>query len=95
VYNANNIFNYDGVCDDAKIQQLITAANTVSGQTTAPTFNAAPVPGVAACNDSATEWAMEARFASNNAAYWCLDSTGFVASTSNPLADNLDTSCNP
>ena len=28
VYNANNVFNYDGVCDDAKIQQLIVPAQS-------------------------------------------------------------------
>ena len=94
VYNANNIFNYDGVCDDAKIRQLVTAANTASGQTTAPTFNAATAAGVAACNDSTTAWAMQSRFASNNGAYWCLDSAGFVASTSVALADGSDTTCN-
>jgi type IV pilus assembly protein PilA len=93
VYNQNNVFNYDGVCDDAKVQQLVAAANTASGQTTAPTYNAATAAGVAACNDSATAWAIQARFASNNAAYWCIDSAGFVASTSNALADGTDTTC--
>jgi prepilin-type N-terminal cleavage/methylation domain-containing protein len=94
VYNANNVFNYDGVCDDAKIQQLVSAANTASGQTIAATFNAATTAGVAACNDSATEWAIQARFASNNGAYWCVDSAGFVASTSVALTDANDTVCN-
>jgi type IV pilus assembly protein PilA len=93
VYNQNNIFNYDGVCDDPKVLQLVTAANDASGQTTAPTVNAATAAGVAACNDNATEWAIQARFASNNAAYWCVDSAGFIASTTNDLDNGSDTVC--
>lgn len=94
VYNRNNAFSYASVCTDTKIQQLVSAANTASGQATAPTYNAATAAGVAACNSSATEWAIQARLASNNGAYWCVDSNGFVASTSAILANGTDTRCN-
>jgi type IV pilus assembly protein PilA len=94
VYNRNGVFSYDAVCDDTKIRQLVAAANTASGQTTAPTYNAATAAGVAACNDSATAWAIQSRLASNNSAYWCVDSNGFVASTSAILANGTDTTCN-
>ncbi len=94
VYNRNSAFSYATVCDDTKIQQLVVAANTASGQTTAPTYNAATAAGVAACNDSATAWAIQARLASNNGSYWCVDSAGFVASTSAILANGTDYTCN-
>ena len=94
VYNRNSAFSYLGVCTDAKIVQLVNAANTTSGQTLASTFNVLPVAGRAACNSSATAWAMQARLASNNSAYWCVDSNGFVASTSAILSAANDYTCN-
>ena len=86
VYNQNNSFSYAGVCTDAKVQSLVVAANKASGQGTAPTYNAATSAGVAACNSNGTAWAIQARLASNNSAYWCVDSNGFVASTSQKIA---------
>ena len=94
VYNRNSAFSYLGVCTDAKIVQLVNAANTTSGQTLASTFNVLPVAGRAACNSSATAWAMQARLASNNSAYWCVDSNGVVASTSAILSAANDYTCN-
>jgi type IV pilus assembly protein PilA len=94
VYNRNGVFNYGAVCDDAKVQQLVAAANTASGQATAVVYNGTPVAGVAQCNDTPTAWAIQARLASNNAAYWCVDSNGFVASTSAALGSATDTTCN-
>jgi len=94
VYNRNGAFSYATVCDDAKVQQLVLAASDASQQTTAPTYNAATAAGVAACNDSGSAWAAQARLASNNAAYWCVDSDGFVASTSAALANATDYTCN-
>jgi type IV pilus assembly protein PilA len=94
VYNANSAFTYAGVCTDSKVQQLVLAANKASGQATAPTYNAATAAGVAACNSSATAWAIQSRLASNNGAYWCVDSNGFVASTSAILANATDYTCN-
>ena len=94
VYNKNSVFSYSGVCTDTKIQSLVVAANKASGQGTAPTYNAATTAGVAACNSSATAWAIQARLASNNSAYWCVDSNGFVASTSVALANGTDYTCN-
>ena len=94
VYNRNGAFSYDAVCDDTKIQQLLVAANDASQQTTAPTYNTAPSAGVAACNDNGTAWAAQARLASNNTAYWCVDSNGFVASTSVALSSATDVQCN-
>ncbi len=94
VYNRNGAFSYAAVCTDTKIVQLVNAANTASGQTLASTFNAVTVAGRAACNSSATAWAIQARLASNNSAYWCVDSAGFVASTSVMLANATDYTCN-
>lgn len=93
VYNQSN-FSYSGMCTNAKIQQLVVAANSASGQTTTPTYNAATAAGVAACNASAVAWAAQARLASNNAAYWCVDSNGFAASTTAILANATDYTCN-
>ena len=94
VYNRNGVFSYLGVCTDAKVVQLVNAANTTSGQASASTFNALPVAGRAACNSSANAWAIQARLASNNSAYWCVDSNGFVASTSAILSAANDYTCN-
>ena len=94
VYNKNGTFSYASVCTDTKVQQLVVAASKASGQATTPTYNIATVAGVAACNSSATAWAVQARLASNNSAYWCVDSNGFVASTSVALANGTDYTCN-
>jgi prepilin-type N-terminal cleavage/methylation domain-containing protein len=94
VYNRNSAFSYATVCTDTKIVQLVGAANTASGQTTGAVYNGTPVAGVAQCNGTATAWAIQARLASNNSAYWCVDSNGFVASTSVALANSTDVICN-
>ena len=95
VYNRNSVFSYALVCADTKVMQLVNAANTASGQTLAATFSpTATAAGRAACNSSAAAWAIQARLASNNSAYWCVDSNGFVASTSVMLANATDYTCN-
>lgn len=94
VYNKNGAFSYAGVCTDAKVVQLVVAANTAAGATSSPTYNAAPVAGRAACNSSATAWAAQSPLASSaGASYWCVDGAGFVASTSEPLSDATDYVC--
>jgi prepilin-type N-terminal cleavage/methylation domain-containing protein len=99
VYNRNSAFSYAGVCSDVKVVQLVNAANTTSGVVgvalfSIPTVLVAPVNGRSACVSSATAWAIQAPLASNITAYWCVDSNGFVASTSNPLSVSGDTACN-
>jgi type IV pilus assembly protein PilA len=95
VYNRNGAFSYGGVCDDTKVQQLVVAANDAAGATAAPTYNAAPAAGRAACNDNATAWAIQSPLASSaGASYWCVDSDGFVASTSVALGNATDVQCN-
>jgi len=83
VYNRNSAFSYLGVCTDPKIVQLVTAAHTTSGGSGALNFTATDVQvnyGTT-CHSNATGWAISAPLASNNAAWWCVDSNGFVAST--------------
>lgn len=96
VYNANGVFSYDGVCDDPKVQQLIEAAQGAAGAPVGDiTYNAAPTAGDAACNDSAVAWAIQSPLASSaGVSYWCVDSDGFVASTSAALANGTDVTCN-
>ena len=99
VYNRNGVFSYALVCSDTKVRQLVNAANTTSGVAgvalfSIPTALVAPVNGRSACVSSATAWAIQAPLASNTGAYWCVDSAGFVASTSAPLAGSGDTVCN-
>ncbi len=96
VYNRNGVFSYASVCVDPKVVQLVNAANTASGQTLAATYNVLPLAGRAACNSSATAWAIQARLASAVPAnsYWCVDSNGFVASTSVMLSAATDYTCN-
>jgi prepilin-type N-terminal cleavage/methylation domain-containing protein len=94
VYNRNSAFSYATVCDDTKVQQLVVAAHGASGMTGSPVYNGTPATGAAQCNDSAIAWAIQARLASNNSAYWCVDSNGFVASTSVALTNGTDYTCN-
>jgi prepilin-type N-terminal cleavage/methylation domain-containing protein len=95
VYNANNAFSYATVCNDNKIQSLVNAAQKAAGKTVANvTYNAATTAGNAACNSSAAAWAVQSPLASNSSAYWCVDSNGFVASTSVALANATDYTCN-
>jgi type IV pilus assembly protein PilA len=96
VYNANNAFSYATVCNDSKIQSLVNAASKASGGGTG-SFNptTAPAAGSAICNSNATAWAIQAKLASSGTspAYWCVDSNGFVASTSVTLGLS-DQTCN-
>lgn len=94
VYNANGVFSYAGVCADAKVIQLVNAAQDASGQTGTVTFNGTPNANQAACNSNATSWAIQSPLASSaGASYWCVDSDGFVASTSVALGAS-DYTCN-
>lgn len=96
VYNRNGDFSYDAVCDDSKVQQLVEAAQDAAGQPIADiTYNAGPTAADAACNDSPTAWAIQSPLASSNGvSYWCVDSDGFVASTSVALDSATDYTCN-
>jgi type IV pilus assembly protein PilA len=96
VYNRNGVFSYASVCIDTKIVQLVNAAYTTSGGTAGVTFAFGTVQAAngAACHSSATGWAIAAPLASNpTTANWCVDSNGFVASTSVELGVN-DVTCN-
>jgi len=97
VYNRNGVFDYDNVCTDTKVIQLMEAAQDNTNQPLADiTYNAAPTAGDAACNDSATAWAAQGGLPSSGAtpvSYWCVDSSGFAASTSNALANGTDYTC--
>ena len=88
VYNRNSAFSYLGVCTDAKIVQLVNAANTTSGASGGVNFVLATQQAVSgtSCHSNATGWAIAAPLASSNTSYWCVDSNGFVASTSNRIA---------
>ena len=89
VYNRNSAFSYLGVCTDAKIVQLVNAAYTTSGGSGAAIFALGTAQAVqgAVCHSNATGWAIAAPLASNpTTANWCVDSNGFVASTSAEVA---------
>ena len=87
IYNTNNAFTYAGVCDDAKVQQLMNAAAfngadtdkvaTFEGNGTAAT---AATWDVAICHSTASAWVMAAPLAESTtgtSSLWCVDSTGF------------------
>ena len=84
VYNRNGVFSYLGVCTDAKIVQLVNAAHTTSGAAGSANFTLATPQAVSItqCHSTAVGWAISAPLASSNTSYWCVDSNGFVASTS-------------
>ncbi len=91
VYNRNSVFSYTGVCIDPKIVQLVNAAYTTSGGSAGATFaiGTAQAANGAVCHSTAVGWAIAAPLASNpTTANWCVDSNGFVASTSAELAAN-------
>jgi type IV pilus assembly protein PilA len=96
VYNRNGVFSYAGVCTDAKIITLVNAAYGTSGGTGGSTFvyTTGQAAGGVACHSTATGWAIAAPLASNpTTANWCVDSNGFVASTSVELGTS-DITCN-
>ncbi|MCA9359666.1 type II secretion system protein [Candidatus Kaiserbacteria bacterium] len=96
VYNANGVFSYAGVCADPKVQQLLDAAVTAAGQDPADIelTGTAQTATNGVCHDSASAWVISSPLASSaGTSYWCVDSDGFVASTS-ALVGATDMACN-
>lgn len=55
--------------------------------------NAAGGDGFVACGSNATAWAMKARLVSNNAQYYCVDSTGAAETITAAWSDTAVTVC--
>lgn len=68
LYYDDNDRDYDGVCDDEEIDQMLTAASEAS-------------TGTADCDHSSSEWAAEAQLSTDD--YFCVDSTGVAAERTN------------
>jgi len=91
VYNRNGDFSYAGVCADDKVDQLLNAAldSSGTGGTHVTAIGTAQPAQGSACHSNAAAFAMSAPLASSQGtSYWCVDSAGFIASTSNPIAAN-------
>ena len=77
VYNRAGAFSYEGVCEDAQIVQLITAAQGSSAATANNMVDGtASTAGTVTCHDSDTQWAIIAPLASTSTSAWCVDSAG-------------------
>jgi prepilin-type N-terminal cleavage/methylation domain-containing protein len=68
IYNNSN-FSYITVCNG-------TAASTTGPLRTA--IDSTNGSGMFACLDSATAWVASSQLVSNNAQWWCVDSTGYA-----------------
>ena len=84
VYNRDGAFSYEGVCEDAQVVQLVTAAAEGSGSDTTFADDTAADADTAACHDDAQEWAIMAPLATNG--NWCVDSAGNATRTTAFLA---------
>lgn len=71
VYSNGN--SYSSVCSDPTIVKSLAGAQSANGGT-------API-----CQATATSYAVSAKMVAQNA-YWCVDSTGYAATTSAALA---------
>jgi len=79
VYNRAGAFSYEGVCEDAQVVQLVTAAANAGGSATNFADTAVADADTAVCHDDATEWAIQAPLAT--AGTWCVDSAGNATRT--------------
>ena len=88
VYNRNGAFSYDAVCSDSGVIQLLSAAGTSSGVAPTLAVNAVQTAQDSVCQDDPDEWVMSVPLASSDGvSYWCVDSNGFVGSTSALVAN--------
>ena len=67
---------YTGVCSDGVVARALSGAQTANG-------GVAPV-----CQTNGTAYAVSSRLSSNNARYWCIDSTGASSNSTTALAAN-------
>ncbi len=91
-YNQNN-FSYAGVCatTNTETDRLMDAV-VANGSQTSWGNDAASSATVASCNDDTTAWAASGRLSAGG--YWCVDSTGYAASTTAGLTTTSDYICN-
>ena len=86
VYNSNNTYSYDNVCDDPRVENLLQASlDVINGEggianAAASYATSTPTGRGVACRDTDTEWAAMAPLA-GGVGYWCVDSTGFSGAT--------------
>jgi len=94
----SNSNSYAAVCDSTNainIFDAATAAATALGGGAAASRDAVGSATVVACNDTATEWAMQSALKSpTTTTYYCVDHTGATReSTTNMLTTTADTDC--
>jgi type IV pilus assembly protein PilA len=86
IYNANGVYTYANVCDDAKIQDLVNSgAKNGADADKVGTFETSPATAaawdVAVCHSQASGWVVAAPMADSStgtSSLWCVDSTGFA-----------------
>ena len=96
-----NSNSYAGVCGTTAVNgvKTINASVLAAGQATGvnavnSTYTVAGSATTATCHDSATEWAAEAPLkASGTNAMFCVDSTGFAATTSGSTLPGSNAVC--
>lgn len=90
VYNRNGDFSYEGVCEDAQVVQLVTAAADSAG-VGAPDFadDGNSTDG-ATCHDDANEWAIAVQLAASTTQAWCVDSSGQAGRYAEGVLDTDD-----
>ena len=103
VYNTNQVYSYDGVCTDPKVQTLVNAAAKAGVDAdktgtfeTGGTYSTDAAWNVAVCRSQSNAWVVEAPLAESTSAsstMWCVDSTGFSGRTTN-LVTGSAVACN-
>jgi prepilin-type N-terminal cleavage/methylation domain-containing protein len=104
VYNANGVYSYAEVCNDAKIQQLLNAAAKAGGVDadqqgsfeTGGTYAVDAAWDLSICRSQSDAWVIQAPLANSTSAsssLWCVDSVGFSGVTSTAVAGASTISC--
>jgi type IV pilus assembly protein PilA len=104
VYNTNQVYSYDGVCTDGKVQSLLNAAakagndadKTANFETSSFTAATDAAWDKAICRSQSNAWVIEAPLAESTSAsssMWCVDHTGFSGRTTNMVTGSA-VACN-
>ena len=101
IYNADGVYSYASVCDNAKIQQLVnSAAANGKDADKVGTFETSPATAaawdVAVCHSLSSGFVIQAPLAdSTNAttSLWCVDGTGFSGRDATAIG-TTDLTCN-
>jgi len=74
--------NYTGICTNATIASALEGARTAAGVTAAVNTTLVGAPGTVTCHATTGGWAAESPLKTQPTWFWCVDSNGFVGTSS-------------